>query len=50
MIANLHLQAANPHICEGITHCVLCGKRVGAIRFKGRLICRSCIEYARTIS
>jgi hypothetical protein len=50
MKADLYMQAAAPHTCTGATHCVLCGKRVGAIRFKGRLICKNCIEYARAIS
>jgi hypothetical protein len=50
MTVSLHLQAATPHICEGTTHCVLCGRRVGAVRFKGRMICKSCIEYARMIT
>jgi RNA polymerase-binding transcription factor DksA len=36
--------------CAGTTHCVLCGKRIGAVRFKGHPVCKSCIEYARTIS
>jgi RNA polymerase-binding transcription factor DksA len=50
MKENSNLQNVPEHVCAGTTHCVLCGKRIGAIRFKGRLICRSCVEYARTIS
>jgi hypothetical protein len=38
------------HSCTGTTHCILCGNRIGAIRFKGHAVCKSCIEYARTIA
>jgi ribosomal protein S14 len=50
MLYNSNLQSVPAHTCAGTTHCVLCGKRIGAIRFKGRLICRNCVEYAKTIS
>jgi hypothetical protein len=45
-----HLRAVPAHSCMGSTHCVLCGKRIGAIRFKGQPVCKSCIEYAITSS
>jgi hypothetical protein len=50
MKAELYLQTAPPHVCAGTTQCVLCCKRVGAIRFKERPVCKSCIDYAKTIS
>jgi RNA polymerase-binding transcription factor DksA len=50
MKAELHAQAVFPYICAGTTQCVLCGKRIGAVRFKGRPVCKNCIEYAKTIS
>jgi hypothetical protein len=50
MGTNSHLQAVPRHVCTGTTYCVLCGKRTGAILFKGRLICKNCVDYARAIS
>jgi RNA polymerase-binding transcription factor DksA len=45
-----HLCAVSAHSCAGTTHCVLCGKRIGDLRFRGFPVCNACIEYARTVS
>ncbi|MDR3296346.1 MAG: hypothetical protein LBT26_11070 [Clostridiales Family XIII bacterium] len=41
-----------PANCSGAdnsTRCVLCGKKDGGLRFKGKPLCHDCLQYAKTV-